>query len=75
MSNIQKKNKGDTHIFLLNGALFTVVGIRHAGSSTDDTASLVGAVVTLIADAHQGARPHIGVTDDTFSITWEDRSN
>lgn len=74
MTNTKKKEvKRDTHIFLLNGALFTVVGIRHAGSSADDAAPLVGAVVTLIADAHQCARPHIGVTDDTFSITWEEK--
>lgn len=59
----------DTHIFLLDGALFTVVGIRYSGSSADDTASLIGAIVTLVTDAHQRARPHIGITDDTFPIT------
>lgn len=59
----------DTHIFLLDGALFTVVGIRYSGASADHAASLIGAVVTLITDAHQRARPHIGITDDTFSIT------
>lgn len=60
----------DTHIFLLDGALFTVVCIRDSWSSTDDTAALVGAIVTLITDAHQGARPHVGITDHTFAITW-----
>lgn len=60
----------DTHIFLLDGALFTVVCIRDSWSSTDDTAALVGAIVTLITDAHQGTRPHIGITDHTFAITW-----
>lgn len=60
----------ETHIFLLYGALFTVVCIRDSRSSTDDTAALVGAIVTLITDAHQGAGPHIGITDNTFAITW-----
>lgn len=63
----------DTHIFLLDGALFTVVCIRDSWSSTDDTAALVGAIVTLITDAHQGARPHIGITDHTFAITWGEK--
>lgn len=58
-----------THIFLLDGALFTVVGIRYSRPSTDDTASLIGAIVTLVTDAHQCARPHVGITDDTLSIT------
>lgn len=59
----------DTHIFLLDGALFTVVGIRYSGSAADDAAPLIGAVVAFITDAHQRAWPHIGVTDDTFPIT------
>lgn len=60
----------DTYIFLLYGTLFTVVCIRDSRSSTDDTAALVGAIVTLITDAHQGAGPHIGITDNTLAITW-----
>lgn len=60
----------NTHIFLLYGALFTVVCIRDSRSSTDDTSALVGAIVALITDAHQGAGPHIGITDNTFAITW-----
>lgn len=61
-----------TYIFLLDGALFTVVGIRYSRSSADDAASLIGAVVTLITDSHQCARPHVGVADDAFPITWEE---
>lgn len=63
-----------TYVFLLDGALFAVVGIRHSWSSADDAAALIGAIVTLVTDSHQSARPHVGVTDDTFSITWEEES-
>lgn len=58
-----------TYIFLLDCALFTVVGIRYSRASTDDTASLIGTVVALITDTHQRAWSHIGITDDTLSIT------
>lgn len=61
-----------TYIFLLDGALFTVVGIRYSRSSADDAASLIGAVVTLVTDSHQRARPHVGVADHAFPITWEE---
>lgn len=66
-----KEGSGDeaTHVFLLDGALFTVVSIRHSGPSADDTAALIGAVVTLVTDAHQRAGPHVRITDDTFAIT------
>lgn len=58
-----------TYIFFLNGALLAVVGIGHSRPPTDDASALVGAVVTLITDPHQGAGPHIGVTDHTLAIT------
>lgn len=58
-----------TNIFLLDGALFAVVSVRHPRTSTYDTAPLVGPVVALVTDAHQCARPHIRVTDHTLSIT------
>lgn len=60
-----------TYIFLLYGALFAVVGIRHSWPSADDAAALIGAIVTLVTNSHQSARPHVGVTDDAFPITWE----
>ena len=62
-----------THIFLLDGALLTIIGIRNPGASTDHTASLVRAVVTFITYAHQGAGTHIGVTDHTLAITCEEK--
>lgn len=62
-----------THILLLNGALLTVIRIGDSGASTDHTAPLIGAIVTLITYAHQGAGTHIGVTDHTFAITCEEK--
>ena len=61
-----------THIFLLDGAFLTIIGIWNSRASTDHTASLVRAIVTLVAYAHQGARTHIGVTDHTLAITYEE---
>lgn len=58
-------------ILLLNGALLTVIGIGDSGTATDHTAPLIGAIVTLITYAHQGAGTHIGVTDHTLAITCE----
>lgn len=60
-------------ILLLNGALFTIIGIGDSGTSTDHTSALVGSIVTLIAYANQGAGTHIGITDHTFAITCRDR--
>ena len=57
-------------IFLLDGALLTIIGIRNPGASTDPTASLVRAIVTFITYAHQDAGTHIGVTDHTLAITF-----
>lgn len=62
-----------THILLLDGALLTVIRIGDSGASTDHTAPLIGAIVTLITYAHQGAGTHIGVTDHTFAITCEEK--
>lgn len=59
----------NAYIFLLDCALFTVVGIRYSRPSTDDTASLIGTIVALITDAHQCAWSHVGITNDTLSIT------
>lgn len=60
-----------TYIFFLDGALLAVVGIGHSGPPADDTSALVGAVVTLVTDAHQRAGPHIRVADHTLAITCE----
>lgn len=60
------------HVFLLDGALFTVVRIRDSGSPADHAASLIGAVVTLVTDADQRARPHVRIADDTFPVAWEE---
>lgn len=62
-----------THVLLLDGALLTIIGIGDSGASTDHTAPLIGAVVTLVTYAHQGARAHIGVADHTLAITCEDK--
>jgi len=59
-------------ILLLDGALLTVIGIRDSRASTDHTAPLVRAIITLIAYAHQSAGTHVGVTDHTFAITCEE---
>lgn len=60
-----------TYILFLDGALLAVVGVGHAGPPADDAAALVGAVVALVTDAHQGAGPHVGVTDHTLAITCD----
>ena len=61
------------YVFLLDGAFFTVVGIGHAGPSADHASALVGTVVALVTDTHQCARPHVGITYDTFTITCMSR--
>lgn len=70
--DVKSSVQHDTYVFLLDGALFTVVGIRYSRSSADDAASLIGAVVTLVTDSHQRARPHVGVADHAFPIAWEE---
>lgn len=78
-SDTKHKGKSDeklpiyTHIFLLDGAFLTIIGIWNSRASTDHTASLVRAIVTLVAYAHQSARTHIGVTDYTLAITYKKR--
>lgn len=57
-------------IFFLDGALLAVVGVRHSGPPADDAAALVGAVVTLVTDAHQGAGPHVRVADHALAVTF-----
>lgn len=62
-------------ILLLNGALFTIVGIGDSGTSTDHTPALVRSVVALITYANQGAGTHIRVADHTFAITFFTQSS
>lgn len=57
-------------ILLLDGALLAVVGVGHAGPPADDAAALVGAVVALVADAHQRAGPHVRVADHALAIAF-----
>ena len=59
----------ETHVFLLYGTLLAVVGVRDAGASADGAATLVGAVVTLVADADQRARPHVRITHHALAVT------
>lgn len=62
-------------ILLLDGALLTVISIGDSGASTDHTAPLIGAIVTLITYAHQGAGTHVGITDHTLAITFFTQSS
>lgn len=62
-------------ILLLNGALFTIVGIGDSGTSTDHTPALVRPIVTLITYSNQGAWSHIGITNHTFAITFFTQSS
>lgn len=57
-----------THVLLLNGALLAVVRIGDTRSAADHASALVRAVVAFVANAHQRARPHVRVTDDTLAI-------
>lgn len=60
-------------ILLLNGALFTIVGVRDSGTPTDHTPALVRSVVTLITYADQGAGAHVGIADHTLAVAWRER--
>ena len=62
-----------THILFLQRALLAVVGIRDAKAATDDAAPGVRAVVALVADAHQGRRPHVTVAHDALAIACRRR--
>lgn len=59
-----------TYVFLLNGALFTVVSVGNTWASANNTSALVGSVVALVADSHQSARPHVRITNDALSVTF-----
>lgn len=55
-------------ILLQQSALLTVVRVRNAGTSADHTPALIRAVVALITNSNQCARPHVRVTDHAFTI-------
>ena len=59
-----------THIFLLNCTFFTVISIRNTRSTTYYTATLIRAIVAFITYTHQCTGTHIGVANDTFTITY-----
>ena len=60
--------RGATYVLLLLRALLAVVGIGDAWLATDDAATLIGAVVALVADTHEDARPHVGVADGALAV-------
>ena len=59
-----------THVFLLDSALFAVVGVRDARPAADGAPALVGAVVTLVTDADERAWSHVRVTYDTLPVAF-----
>lgn len=64
-----------TSILLLNGALFTVVGMGDSGAGTDHTPALVRSIVTLITYVDQGAGMHVGITDHTLAVRFFTQSS
>lgn len=55
-------------IFLLNGALLTIIGVRNARSSANHASSLIRAVIALIANPHERARSHVGIANHASPI-------
>jgi hypothetical protein len=49
-------------------ALFAVVRIGNASASADDALAFVRTVIALIAQAHNIARPHVGVADHALPV-------
>lgn len=58
-----------TYIFFLNRTLFAIIGVRNSGSSANYTSALVRAVITFITNPDKSTWTHIGITNNTFSIT------
>ena len=71
----KKRKRGEKlpHVLLELGALLAVVGVRHSGPAADDAASALAPVVALVADAHQGRRPHVTVAHDALAIACRRR--
>lgn len=57
-------------VFLLLRALLAVIGVGDAETSANHAPALVGAVVTLVANSHQGTRSHIGIANHTLPVAF-----
>jgi len=56
---------------LLESCAFEAIEcVRNAFAAADYTLVLVVAEGALVADADEGCRPHIGIADGTFAITF-----
>jgi len=55
-------------VLLKHRALLAVVCIGDSGPSTDDTTSLIRAVIAFITDADKSARAYVRIADYTFSV-------
>ena len=55
-------------LFLLD-AFSAVVGIGNARSIADKTSVVVGAVIALVTDSNKNGGSHIGIANDTLSLT------
>jgi hypothetical protein len=58
------------YIFLCDGALLAVVGIRYTWTSTYYTSSLVWPIIALIADPNERTWTDVGITNHTLAITF-----
>lgn len=58
-----------TYILFLNRTLLAIIGVRNSGSSANYTSALVRAVITFITNPDKSTWTHIGITNNTFSIT------
>ena len=57
-------------IFLLYGTFLAIVCIRHPGTTTNYTTSLVRPVITFITYSYQRAWTYIRITNNTFPIIF-----
>ena len=64
-----RKSCEKAYIFLANCAFFAVVRVANAWTSAYHASSLIGAVIALITDTNQRAWPHVGIANNTFSVT------
>lgn len=57
-----------SYVFFLYRTFFTVIRVWYAGPAAYYATSLIRTVITLVAYSNQGARPHVGITDDTLAV-------
>lgn len=57
-----------THVLLLDRALAAVVGVGGARAAAHHAAALERAKVALVADAHEGRGPDVGVADGALAV-------